>query len=118
MLYTTFTIGDKEYKLRLGAAQIMELEKQLGGRNPLDVLMAANNGALPPLTATLHILHAAMQRLQHGLSFADVVRLYDAYVDSGNSYTDLLPVLIEVFRVSGFFKATAPAEESEETVIQ
>ncbi|MFC5468411.1 DUF6096 family protein [Cohnella suwonensis] len=113
MLYTTLTIGSKDYKLRLGAANIMELEKQLGGNNPMDVLMATQNGQLPPLTATLRILHGSMQKFQHGVSFNDVVALYDDYVAEGNSYTDLLPVLIDVFKVSGFFKVAPEAESSE-----
>lgn len=111
-MYTTVTICGKDYKLRLGAAQIEQLEKHLGGRNPLDILMAAQGGQLPPLTATLRILHAAMQKFQHGVSWADVQNLYDVYVDEGNTYTDLLPHLIEVFRVSGFFRE-APATEGK-----
>lgn len=110
MLYTTLTIAGKDYKLRLGAANIMELEKQLGGRNPMDVLMNVEKGALPPLTATLRILHGSMQKFQHGTSFNDVVELYDRYVEEGGSYTDLLQPLIEVFRVSGFFKGAPEAE--------
>ncbi|MNI83984.1 hypothetical protein D3C73_1408470 [compost metagenome] len=98
--------------MRLGAAQIEQLEKQLGGKNPLDLLLAAENGSLPPLTGTLRILHAAMQKFQHGVSWSDVQNLYDAYVDEGNTYTDLLPHLVEVFRVSGFFKTAPEAEEA------
>lgn len=113
MIYTTLTIGNKEYKLRLGATQIIELEKQLGGRNPLDILMAVRGGNLPPLNATLRILHAALQQFHHGVSFQDVAKLYDQYVAEGGSYTDFLPVLVEVFRVSGFFpKETNQSDET------
>lgn len=111
MQYSTITISGKDYKLRLGAANITELEKHLGGKNPLDLLLAAENGSLPPLTGTLRILHAAMQKYQHGVSWVDVLALYDTYVDEGYTYTDLLPHLIEVFQVSGFFKK-APEETS------
>lgn len=118
MRYTTIEFAGKEYKLRLGANQIMELEKHLGGRNPLDVLMATEKGTLPSLTATLRILHAAMQKFHHGVSFSDVTNMYDTYVDSGKSYTDLLPELIEVFKVSGFFKVAPETEAENETAIQ
>ncbi|QJC53055.1 hypothetical protein HGI30_16725 [Paenibacillus albicereus] len=111
MKYMTFEINGTDYKLRLGAAQIMELEKHLGGRNPLDVLMATEQGQLPSVTSTLRILHAAMVRFQASVSWRDVLDIYDGYVDNGNTYTDLLQPLIKVFEVSGFFKA-APAEES------
>lgn len=117
MRYTTIEFAGKEFKLRLGAAQIMELEKHLGGRNPLDVLMMAEKGSLPSLTATLRILHAAMQRFHHGITFQDVANLYDEYVESGNSYIDLIPNLLEVFKVSGFFKV-AETETENKTAIQ
>ncbi|REK69343.1 DUF6096 family protein [Paenibacillus paeoniae] len=115
-MYATLTIGGTDYKMRLGAAHIMELEKHLGGRNPLDILMNVEKGALPPLTDTLRILHASMQQFQHGVSFADAMRLYDQYVADGGSYIELIPSLIEVFRVSGFFReapAAAPAEKAK-----
>lgn len=104
MKFTTITMNGKDYKLRLGAAQIMELEKHLGGRNPLDILMGAENGNLPSLTGTLRILHSSMLKFQHNISFADVQDIYDEYVDEGNTYMDLLPQLIGVFQTSGFFK--------------
>lgn len=112
MKFTTLTMNGKDYKLRLGAAHITELEKHLGGRNPLDILMAAENGNLPPLTGTLRILHASMQKFQHGVSWTNVLDIYDEYVDEGNTYTDLLPHLIEVFQVSGFFKKAPETMES------
>ena len=112
MKFTTLTMNGKEYKLRLGAAHIEQLEKHLGGRNPLDILMGAENGNLPSLTGTLRILHAAMLKFQHGVSFVDVQNLYDDYVDEGNTYMDLLPHLIEVFQISGFFKKAPETGEA------
>lgn len=118
MKYTTLTMNGKDYKLRLGAAHIEQLEKHLGGRNPLDLLMAAENGNMPPLTGTLRILHASMQKFQHGVSFSDVQNLYDEYVDEGNTYMDLLPHLIEVFQISGFFKKAPEMEAATGAAIQ
>lgn len=115
-MYTVLTIGDTDYKLRLGAASIMELEKHLDGRNPMDILMNVEKGALPPVTATLRILHASMQQFQHGVSFAETTRLYDQYIADGGSYMDLIEPLIDVFKVSGFFReapaATAKAKKA------
>jgi hypothetical protein len=113
MIYTTMTVGEKEYKLRMGATQVIELEKQLGGRNPLDYLMIIESGNLPPVTVALRILHAALQQFQHGLSFADVAKLYDQYVAEGGSYTELISKLVDVFRVSGFFPKAATEDETE-----
>ena len=103
MQYTLFRVGDKEFKLRATASSIIALEKQLGGRNPLTVLMGIETGNLPAVTDVLYILHAAMQKYHHGMTIQKVLELYDEYIDEGNSYTDLIPVLMDVFKTSGFF---------------
>lgn len=116
MKYTIFRVDDKEFKLRATASSIVALEKQLGGQNPLNVLMGLESGQLPSITATLHILHAAMQKYHHGMTIQKVMELYDEYVESGKNYTDLIPVLMEVFEISGFFPKTK-TENEEETII-
>lgn len=103
MKYTEFKVGEKEFKLRLGAGEIVNLEKKLG-KNPLDILMNVEKGELPKIGDTLTILHAAMQKFHHNMTMEKVYQLYDEYVDEGNAYTDLIPVILEVFKVSGFFK--------------
>lgn len=110
MLYTTLEYGSRELKLRLGAANIVALEKQLGGRNPLDVLLAMQRNEMVSVTNLLTILHASAQKFQHGVTLQVIMDLYDEYVESGKTYVDLLPGLIEVLKVSGFFKE-APTEE-------
>lgn len=117
MQYTTLTIGDKEYKLRATAATIVELEKRIGGKNPLDILMAVERGELPSVTNILYILHASLQKFHHGIDVRKVLDMYDAYIESGQNYIDLIPVLVEVFRVSGFFPA-APKEKQEDQETQ
>lgn len=113
MLYTTLNVGDQEFKLRATASSIVELEKKLGGKNPLSVLMTVQSGEIPSVSNLLLILHAALQKFHHGMTFEKVLELYDNYVDAGNSYTDLIPVMVEAFRASGFFKATAQGAMKE-----
>lgn len=103
MKFTTLDYGGEELKLRITAAATINLEKKLGGRNPLDILMGIENGSMPSVSSVLLILHASVQKFHHNIKFDDIVDLYDKYVEDGNSYTDLLPELIEVFKVSGFF---------------
>ena len=56
MLYTTFTVKDKEYKARLNAKACVDLEKKLG-TNPLNVVVEiANQKTLPELNKMLLIL--------------------------------------------------------------
>lgn len=113
-MYTTFKVGDKEFKLKMGAAAIIDLEKKLGGRNPLSILMGIEGGEMPSISSVLLILHAAMQKFHHSTKFEDVLKLYDDYVEEGKSYTDLMPVMIEVFKVSGFF----PGAKTEEVNLE
>lgn len=117
MRYTTLTVGDAEYKLRATASSITDLEKKLGGQNPLNILMSLEQGELPSVTNILLILYAALQRYHSSLTFPKVMDLYDDYVESGKTYTDLIPVLIDVFQVSGFFNK-APMGSPEEQVNQ
>ena len=50
MLYTTFTVKDRDYKLRLNAKACVDLEKKLG-TNPVNIFMAmaGNDMKLPSL---------------------------------------------------------------------
>jgi len=112
MRFTTFKVGEKEYKLRAAASQIVDLEKKLGGRNPLSILMAVEGGELPSVTQVLLILHASMQKFHHGMTFEKVLDLYDDYVEEGYSYTDLIPVMVDVFKTSGFFPRMAETTET------
>ncbi|GLC88703.1 DUF6096 family protein [Lysinibacillus piscis] len=112
MKYTSLNYGGEEFKLRITAAATIDLEKKLGGRNPLDILMAVESGNMPSISSVLLIFHAAIQKFHHGVKFDDIVNLYDQYVEDGNAYTDLLPVLIEVFRVSGFFPSQEKTQET------
>lgn len=111
MRSTSLNFGGEEFKLRIPAAATVDLEKKLGGRNPLSILTALESGEMPSLSSVLLILHSAMQKFHHGIKFEKVMDLYDNYVEDGNAYTDLLPELIEVFRVSGFFPKQAQKTE-------
>ncbi|MEK4628111.1 DUF6096 family protein [Solibacillus sp. FSL R7-0682] len=119
MQYTTLKVGEQEFKLRATASAIVELEKKLGGRNPLQVLMTVENGEIPAVGNLLLILHASLQKYHHGMTWEKVLELYDDYVDVGNTYTDLIPVMIDAFKTSGFFKSasqeTATVAATEKT---
>lgn len=113
MRYTIWKVGEEEYRLRLSVAECVALEKRLGGRNPMDLLMGVQEGKLPTLTASLALLQSAMQYDRRGVSAQEVGRLYERYLDEGNSYTDLLTVIMEVFEVSGFFRSDPAALKAE-----
>jgi hypothetical protein len=101
MRYTEFKVGDKEYKLRLSAMNIVAIEKKLGG-NVLDIFMKEDK--IPTIEELLLVLHGALQKFQHGITLLDTYNIYDAYVDEGGTFEALLELIMEVFEVSGFFK--------------
>lgn len=109
MLYTTFTVKDIDYKLRLDAKSCVELEKKLG-TNPLNVFMRiGNSGEVPDLNTMLIILQASMSKYNHNITLDKLYDIYDDFVDEGHTMIDLVPVVLDTFKVSGFFK-----EEDEE----
>lgn len=111
MKYYVVNIGDKELKCRLNTQNIITLEKKLGGKNVLKVLM---DDQIPSLDMVMSTLHASLQALEHGYTLEKVYALYDEYVEEGKTYMDLVPELINVLEVSGFFKKP-PQEEAKET---
>lgn len=109
MLYHTFTVGGKEYKGRLSAKNCVELEKKLG-TNPLNIFMEiAQKGQMPNIETIVVMLHASLQQFNHGMSLDDTYALYDEFVDEGKTLMDLIPILLEIFKVSGLM----PEEEKE-----
>ena len=109
MLYYTLTIKDKDYKCRLAARNCVDLEKKLG-TNPLNIFMEiAKKGEVPNLEVLMIILHASLQKYQHGISLDDTYDIYDEFVDEGHNLMDLIPELLEIFKVSGLM-----GEEAEE----
>lgn len=115
MMYTVLNVNNKELRLRLNARACVELEKKLGC-SPLQLLIDMANGEemnMPKLETLIIILHASLQAYEHGYDLNKVYDLYDEYVDNGGSLMELFPVIMEIFKVSGFFKEEQ-VEETEE----
>ena len=113
MLYSTLTIKGKELKLRLNANMAVQVEKQIG-KNPINVLLGIQNNEMPKLNDLLVILWGSLQTLNSGYTMQKVWDLYDEYVADGNSMTDLIEVIMEVFKVSGFIKGDDDASTEED----
>ena len=101
MMYTEFTADNKTYKLRLNTRAIITLEKQLGC-NPLSIF--GDGDTIPTITTMVSVLHAALQQYEHGITINDAANIFDAYLADGNTMTDFLPVIIELYKVSGLIK--------------
>lgn len=114
-MYYIWNVGEKEYKLRLSARDLVDLEKRLG-TNPLNLFMdMAKKEAMPSLTPLLYILQASMSTFHHGVDTNKIYDIYDTFVENGGTQADLLPVCIEIFKVSGIIKENANEEEEKET---
>lgn len=101
MNYTSLTIGDKELKLRLDTRNTVALEKVIGC-NPVNRLMNTADNGLPGVEFVTNILHASLQKLEHGYTMAKVYDLWDEYADEGKSVVDILPTLIDLFQTCGY----------------
>ena len=109
MLFTTFTVKDNEYKLRLNTRNLVMLEKQLGC-NPLAIF--GDGETLPTVTEMVTILYCSLQQYEHGINLNDAYDIFDAYLEDGNSATDFIPVILDIYRVSGLIRNDS--EEVEE----
>ena len=76
--FAYWTVGGKEYKMKLTTAVICQLEEKFKNNllNILDV-------GLPPLAVMLTIIQGAMKTWEHGIRFVDVQNLFDKYCEEG-----------------------------------
>lgn len=98
MLYYDFTAGNKDYKLRLDTRGIVALEKKIGC-NPLAIF--GKGDTIPTVSTMVAILHASLQSYQHSISMDDAYNIFDEYLTDGNSTTDFINVIIEIYKASG-----------------
>lgn len=110
MNYINFEVGNEVYKLRLNTRNIVMLEKQLGC-NPLNIF-GANYDTIPEITVMVAILHASLQQYNHGITLNDAYDIFDKYLDAGNSATDFLPIILEIYKASGLVPKDAGEEKN------
>lgn len=98
--FYTLTVGGEEYKLRLTASAIMQIEKKLG-KSLFSALEGIQNNMIETITA---ILWGAMQPFNANFPFDKAVGLFDQYIDDGHSVEDFMLEINALFKASGFFK--------------
>lgn len=101
MMYVDFHAGNKDYKLRLSTRNTVMLEKQLGC-NPLAIF--GNGETLPTVTTMVQILYCSLIQFNHGISLEDAYNIFDEYLADGNTATDFITVILELYKVSGLIK--------------
>lgn len=101
MMYVDFHAGNKDYKLRLSTRNTVQLEKQLGC-NPLAIF--GKGDTIPTVTTMVNVLYASLLQYNHGITLNDAYDIFDEYLADGNSMTDFVNVLLEIYKVSGLIK--------------
>lgn len=109
-MFTNLTVKGEIYNLRLTTKTSIQLEKALG-YNPLNLLMAMDNGQVPKLSDCLILLQYMLLSMHHGFNAEKTMELYDDYVEDGGSMLDLIPVFVEVFENSGYIGKSADTED-------
>lgn len=109
MMYVDFEAGNKNYRLRLNTRNLITLEKQLGC-NPLSIF--GDGGRIPSITEMVGILYASMQQYNHGISLNDAYTIFDEYLEE-HTLTEFLPVIIDIYKVSGLIQRDSKEEDSE-----
>ena len=121
--YTTWKVSeDKELKLRLTSLQGTKVEEKIGA-NLLKVFMPEKGEefTLPPLKVMLLLVHGALQKFEHGISFEDTSDLYDEYVDNGGDQAAFMAdVILPLLQVSGFMprEKTSKKKASKKTKLE
>lgn len=101
--FAIWKVGEEEFKLKLKTSEIERLERQYGIGNIMNPMLSAGETQLPSLVYMLDIIHGSLQKYHHGYSRVDVSDLYDDYLDAGGNQTELIKVVMDIFRASGFF---------------
>lgn len=97
MLFLDFKVDKEVYKLRLTTRNVISLEAKYGC-SPLALFEGEQ---IPKISVLADILHAALQTYHHSISLDDTHAIIDTWVEQGNSLTDLIYVVLELFKVSG-----------------
>lgn len=98
--FYTMTVGGEEYKMRLTASAIMQIEKKLG--KPLFKALETIQDNMVETIIT--IIWGAMQPLNAGFTMEKATALFDDYIDDGHSIEELMLEINGLFEASGFFK--------------
>ena len=108
-MYIDFTAGGKEYKLRMNIRNTVALEKLLGC-NPL--MIFGTGDRIPTITEMINVLHFSLQQYQHGITLNDTQDIFEAWLEDGNTPTDFIQVIIDIYKVSGIISNDKAEEKN------
>ena len=111
MMYTDFTAGNRNYRLRLNTRSLVQLEKQLG-KNPVAVFANISETNLPTITDMVNILYCSLQAYEHGITLNTAYDIFDDYVADGHNPMEFINVIYEIFVASGLIPKQDEAEKN------
>ena len=97
MKYYDFEVGNTNYQLRLTMRTIMKLEKKIG-MNPLAIF---SKGEVPTLTVMLDVFYHSLLSTNPNMTANDAYDLFDQWLDEGHSLVDFVPIILDIYKVSG-----------------
>lgn len=110
MLFHEFNVSGETYKLRLTTRNVISLENKYG----CSLLGLFGEDEVPKLDVLITIIHTAMQTYQHGISYEDAFDIIDKWLDEGHNTTDLIYVVLDLFKVSGIIPKDVKIEQPAE----
>jgi hypothetical protein len=85
------------------------LEKQLGC-NPLAIF--GKGDTIPTVSTMVQILYCSLIQFNHGISLDDAYNIFDNYLADGNTATDFIYVILDIYKVSGLIKKDSIDEKN------
>lgn len=103
--FKVFTVGEKEYQLKLNTNATILIEDKLGGNILDEILSLASSNVdvdekgnlktdkmnkipMPSLKYCVTILWGALQKFHHGMTFSKTCDLVDEYIEKGKTQLD------------------------------
>lgn len=102
MMYYEFVVGEKEYKLRLTTRNIVSLEEKVGC-NPLAIF--GKGDTVPTITQMIAILYTSLRAYSPNITESDAYDIFDKWIDEGHSVAEFVPIILEIYKVSGLIKS-------------
>ena len=99
MLYETVKIKDKEYKCRLNAKAMVDLERMLG-KNPIAMFMNEND--LPKNEDMITLFYTSLKAYQPEITIDETYDLVDEFYEDGNDLTQFIELIVKIFTSAGF----------------
>ena len=108
-MFEILTVNGKEYKLRLTMRGVVELESKFK-KNIVAVVANSDDISFTDICA---IFWAMLIKYNANITYTDAVDIVDDYLCEGHSLEDLMGVIANTLKVSGFIKEEATEEEAK-----